>query len=36
MRYLENTDDSWVFDFSKPVPDNILKEVQVLFSHKEG
>ncbi|MBO7588726.1 MAG: hypothetical protein J6T18_04800 [Bacteroidaceae bacterium] len=34
-KYLENTDDNWVFDFSRPVPDNVLKELKDVLSVAE-
>ncbi len=35
-KYLQKTEDHWVFDFSKPVPETVLRKVQeVLGDNKE-
>lgn len=31
-KYLQNTEEHWVFDFSKPVPETVLKKVQDVLS----
>ena len=32
MKFIETTDDAWVFDYSKPVPEDILQEIKRITS----